>query len=115
MTHDSRLMNYLVRMVVPLRREFGRSLDVHHFLHDLSYAKEVLEDALKSQDPRLREYASYVQQLLHGPRVPAAPPPPPAPADAPAAKAAAKPAAPEDAQAEALKQQIMKKYTSGLR
>ncbi|MBC7955089.1 MAG: hypothetical protein H7Y33_04345, partial [Cytophagales bacterium] len=59
---NSHLMNYLVRMITQLRREFGRSLDVTQFLHDFTCAREVMEQALSSQDPRLREYATYVQQ-----------------------------------------------------
>lgn len=110
---DSQLMNYLVRMVVPLRREFGRSLDVAQFLHDFAYAKEVIDQALGSQDARLREYALYVQQRYHGPRVADSPSP-----EAVAAKVAAAPAAPEQdtAAAEAeLRAKMLKKYTSGLR
>ena len=62
------LMNTLVRMVVPMRREFGRQLDVRHFLHDLQYAHEVIQQALTSQDARLLQYARYVQEHHLGPR-----------------------------------------------
>lgn len=113
---DSQLMNYVVRMIVPMRREFGRALDVRQFLHDFAYAREVMDQALGSQDPRLREYANYVAQRYHGPRV----------ADSPAAPGAvaaqvAKPVAPapaarsvEEEEAE-LRARMMKKYTDGLR
>jgi hypothetical protein len=119
---DSDLMNTLVRMVVPMRREFGRQLDVRHFLHDLEYAKEVIQQALTSQDPRLQHYASYLAAHHLGPRnatqAPKAAPadaPPTQPA-APAAPAAAKPA-PERSSptAEELRQRVMQKYTTGLR
>jgi hypothetical protein len=30
-------MSYLLRMVIPIKREFGRSLEVHQVLHDLPY------------------------------------------------------------------------------
>ena len=117
---DSQIMNYVVRMIVPLRREFGRNLDVGQFLHDFAYAREVIEQALGSQDARLREYAAYVQQRYHGPRV----------ADSPAAatsaggktaegKAAA--ATPEtsarstEADEAELRARMLKKYTDGLR
>lgn len=110
--NDSQIMNYVVRMIVPMRREFGRNLDVKQFLHDVAYAREVIEQALSSQDSRLREYANYVQQRYHGPRV----------ADSPAQPAvAAKPAAsaPEAAGTAAeeaeLKARMLKKYTDGLR
>ena len=65
---NSELMNYLVRMVVPMRREFGRSLDVRHFLHDLEYARDVIQQALTSQDARLLQYAKYVDEHHLGPR-----------------------------------------------
>ena len=116
---NSHLMNYLVRMITPLRRKFGRSLDVTQFLHDFAYAREVIEQALSSQDPRLREYAGYVQQRYHGPRVAestAAPPPSPAAAvpakPASASNAAASNAAAEEAE---LRARMLKKYTDGLR
>ncbi len=115
----SQIMNYLVRMIVPLRREFGRNLDVGQFLHDFSYAREVIDQALSSQDPRLREYANYVQQRHHGPRVADSPAPPSA-ASAAASTAApsGKPAAGDGnlaADEAALKARMLKKYTSGLR
>lgn len=114
----SQIMNYLVRMIVPLRREFGRSLDVRQFLHDVSYAREVMEEALSSQDPRLREYANYVQQRFHGPRVAdspavsAAPVAPPAKAAPTASSASADSTAADEA---ALRARMLKKYTDGLR
>jgi hypothetical protein len=111
---DSQLMNYLVRMIVPMRREFGRSVDVQQFLHDFAYAKEVIDQALGSQDARLREYANYVQQRHHGARVADSPPPPAAEATA---QAVAKSAPPADSAAEEaeLRARMLKKYTSGLR
>jgi hypothetical protein len=113
---DNQLMNYLVRMIVPLRREFGRSLDVQQFLHDFVYAREVIEQALGSQDARLREYAVYVQQRYHGPRVADSPPPPAAAAPAAAAEPAAKTGAADTAADEAeLRARMLKKYTNGLR
>ena len=133
---DSKIVNYLVRMVVPLRREFGQHLDVQHFLHDLDYAQEVLKKALSSQDTRLREHAEYVSKLKFGPRVgdahsaiaaTAAAAPvatatssPEVPGerrkssrDAPVA--ATQPTATPLSAEEEMKARIMKKYTSGLR
>lgn len=121
---DSQLMNYLVRMVVPMRREFGRQLDVHQFLHDFAYAREVLDEALKSSDSRLVEYARYVETRLNGPRIANA-----TPAAAAAAPAAAVvPGVPDPpvhkhggsshaggATAEEMRARILKKYTDGLR
>lgn len=122
--HDSQLMNYVVRMVVPMRREFGRQLNVGQFLHDFAYAREVLDEALRSQDARLLDYAKYVERRMHGPRIAdsatAAPataaPAPAAPAPAapvPEAAAAALPAG--NPSAEELRARVLKKYTTGLR
>lgn len=109
---DSQLMNYLVRMVVPMRREFGRNLNVGQFLHDVSYAREVLDEALRSQDPRLLDYAKYVERRLHGPRIADTPKVPPPPA---AAEPAAAPPPAGGPTAEELRARVLKKYTSGLR
>ena len=76
---DTDLMNYAVRMVIPMRREFGTTLDVPHFLHDFTYAREILQQARQSRDPRLREYAAYMETKLFGPRA-SAPPAAPLPA-----------------------------------
>ena len=111
--NDSQIMNYVVRMIVPMRREFGRSLDVKQFLHDVLYAREVIEQALSSQDPRLREYAIYVQQRYHGPRV--ADSPAPVAASAKPAASTAAPASSTAADEAELKARMLKKYTDGLR
>lgn len=102
---DSQLMNIVVRMVVPMRREFGRSLDVQQFLRDRAYAEEVLATALSSQDPRLLEYARYAQSRLLGAR-----------ATAPASRPGVAPAPAPDRQTEdELRAKVLKKYTGGLR
>ena len=120
---DNEILNYLVRMVVPMRREFGRKLDVGQFMHDFQYATEVLEQARASADPRLREYALYVEKRVHGARIadstPAAPTPTPAPATKSVVPAAASTPAPspaaDKATEEELRARVLKKYTSGLR
>ncbi len=117
---EQEVLNTVVRMVVPMRREFGRQLDVRHFLHDLEYAQEVIQQALTSQDPRLQHYASYLAAHHLGPRnatqsskapMPEAPSTPPTAAERPA------PTAPERSNptAEELRQRVLKKYTAGLR
>jgi hypothetical protein len=114
---NSQIMNYLVRMVVPMRREFGRNLDVEHFLHDGAYAREVLQHARGSQDPRLRDYAAHVEKALRHEGDAAAMAGGTMPAD-PDTPAAAPPAGtPEtDAQEEeALRAIMLKKYVGGLR
>ena len=102
---DSQLMNIVVRMVTPMRREFGRSLNVQQFLRDRAYAEEVLATALTSQDPRLLEYARYAQSRLLGARA-AAPTSHPGVAPAPA---------PSPGTEEELRAKVLKKYTGGLR
>ena len=123
---NSELMNYLVRMVVPMRREFGRQLDVRNFLHDLEYAREVIQQALTSQDARLLQYAKYIQEHHLGPRNASNSGAPAAKADKPAGKASDKPAAPAPTEtievplstnptAEEMRERVLRKYTSGLR
>ena len=111
----SELMNYLVRMVVPMRREFGRQLDVRHFLHDLEYAREVIQQALTSQDARLLQYAKYVAEHRLGPSNAA---------NAPAAQADKAPDGSSESievplsanpTAAELRERVLRKYTSGLR
>lgn len=119
---DSELMNYLVRMVVPMRREFGRALDVRHFLHDLEYAREVIQQALTSQDARLLQYAKYVEEHHLGPRN-ASNAAPSARAEKTAEKPAAATAPSEKIElplsanptAEEMRERVLRKYTSGLR
>lgn len=55
------LMATAVRMVTPLRREFGRTLDVSHFLDNAAYAMEIIALAISSKDARLRSYATFLQ------------------------------------------------------
>jgi hypothetical protein len=95
-------------------------------MHDFEYRQDVLDQAMRSQDSRLREYAEYVQRLMSGPRTVANPPAPPA-ADAKAsiiedisAAADAKDKAAEKASGtksreDEMRDQIMRKYTTGLR
>ena len=61
-------MNHVVRMVTPMRREFGFALDVVSVLRNVSYAREVIERAKASQDARLREHADYLELKIFGPR-----------------------------------------------
>lgn len=116
---DNEILNYLVRMVVPMRREFGRKLDVGQFMHDFQYATEVLEQARASADPRLREYGLYVEKRVHGARIADSTSPAPTPAPARAAVTATAPPAPSPAADKAtedeLRARVLKKYTSGLR
>jgi hypothetical protein len=114
---NSELMNYLVRMVVPMRREFGRQLDVRHFLHDLEYAREVIQQALSSQDPRLLQYAKYVSDHHLGPRNASNTPPSARTNKAATAAPAETVEVPLSANptAEEMRERVLRKYTSGLR
>jgi hypothetical protein len=137
------MLNYVIRMVVPMKREFGESLDVQQFMRDASYSKRILAQARTSQDQRLRDYADYVSRHMHGARdnatgisaaaaaaAAAAAPKPGLPAGkllhSPTAEAAAASPAPRSAPAAApavggeptaaeLRARMLKKYTSGLR
>lgn len=118
------VLNVVIRMVVPMRREFGRSLDVQQFMHDPGYAQTVLEQALASRDERLRQYAQQVQQHLFGPRVASSPapavpaaalPPTAAASVAEAAPAAAAPAPVADPTEAELRARMLRRYTTGLR
>jgi hypothetical protein len=118
------IMNVAIRIVTPMRREFGRSVDLHHFLHDFAYAKEVLDQAKTSQDERLRGYAATLESRLLGPRY-SAPMregmmPASAASAAPAAAPNAKQAAAEESSSAPLTEaemraKMMSKYKSGLR
>jgi hypothetical protein len=125
---DPAMLNYVIRMVVPMKREFGESLDVQQFMRDGKYSQRILAQARTSQDQRLRDYADYVSRHLHGARetAPAHAPAPMAhmpPSKAPTAPAApapksapaAAPAAGGEPTADELRARMMKKYTSGLR
>ncbi len=77
-TTDPALLNYVIRMVVPLKREFGESLDVQQFMRDTGYSQRILEQARSSQDQRLRDYAEYIGRHVHGARTTSAAPAAPA-------------------------------------
>ena len=135
---DAVVLNVVIRMIVPMRREFGRSLDVQQFMRDQNYAHDVLELALASRDERLRDYAQQVQLHLFGPRAATSPardtvpgalmdlPAAPAAAAAAAApvtavvapaaaSAAASPAPAADPTEAELRARMLRRYTSGLR
>jgi hypothetical protein len=115
---DSGIMNYALRMVIPMKREFGRSIDVQHFLHDFAYAKEVLDEARQSQNPKLREYAEYLDSRMMGPRHVA--PRAPAARQASSSENVLSSSTSSDHQAtlndeEEAKQLVLAKYRAGLR
>lgn len=132
-TDQASILNFVIRMVVPMRREFGRSLDVQQFMRDDGYAQAVLEQALTSRDQRLLDYAAYVSRHLGGARNMEPPTPrdgepatrpmhllaPEIPATAASAVTPATPTPAEapavDATEAELRARMLRKYTSGLR
>lgn len=112
---EGSILNFVVRMVVPMRREFGRSLDVQLFLRDADYARTVLDLALASRDQRLRDYAAYVARHLGGAREvdpPSAESTHPMVLEVPTAGA---PPAPRETTEAELRARMLNKYTKGLR
>lgn len=63
---DTEVLNNVMRLSIPLRREFSMSLDLQRFMRDATYAKEVIEQALASSDAKLRERASYLKARIFG-------------------------------------------------
>lgn len=120
---DSDTMNYVVRMVIPMRREFGCSLDVPHFMHDFTYAKEVIAQAKISQNERLREYAHLIDTRMFGPRYSAATLPRTAPTATPSVQEPFQPdeaidgsaPAPSQLSEHEMRLRMMAKYKGGLR
>lgn len=108
--HQSDFITHALKMVVPMRREFGRNVNVQTMLSDRQYAHEVFEMALSSSNAQLREQAAYLQRLLGGPRQVAAAP---AAAAAPPARAAAEPGV--DSELGRLQALQAAKYRAGLR
>ena len=119
MTHSDSssadVMNYLVRMVVPMRREFGRQLDVGLFLHDRAYALEVIGQALSSRDVRLLQYAKFVQQHHLGRSACDPAPAQPEQATPPQLNEAVEVPLGASPSAAELREQVLRKYTSGRR
>lgn len=64
LSQNPQVLDAVVRMVIPMRREFGCALDVQVFMRDAVYARMVLRQARTSQVQRLRDYAEVVQRNL---------------------------------------------------
>ena len=121
---DSDILNHVMRMVIPMRREHNRSLEVRQFMHDVAYAREIIEQALASKDLRLQEYGAYLSNKMFGPRNNALPQTlpsltstsakPAAPAVSEAVPASASIPAVEESEA-AMRARMMAKYKTGLR
>jgi hypothetical protein len=122
---DSDILNHVMRMVIPMRREYNRSLEVRQFMHDVAYAKEIIDQALVSKDTRLVENAAYLSNKMFGPRnaievsaahaaniAKAAGVPAPLPKAAPVVTA---PTPDEEESEAAMRARMMDKYKHGLR
>ena len=55
-----------MQLVVPMRREFRKSIDVQNFLYDLTYAKEVLDLAGSSRNEKVKENAEHLGRMVFG-------------------------------------------------
>lgn len=58
------MQNVLVRMVVPMRREFGCALDVQQMRRDRAYAESIVTQALTSRVESLRDCALLIGHHL---------------------------------------------------
>jgi len=76
-TARAALQNALVRMIIPMRREFGLAMDMQQMQHDIGYAQSIVNQALTSGTPQLRECAELVERYLQAARSRAAASPPP--------------------------------------
>lgn len=80
------MQNVLVRMVVPMRREFGCALDVQKMRRNPAYAEAIVAQALTSQVQSLRDSARLVGYHLGAAKAAQEPSPPTAERAAPAAE-----------------------------
>src|SRR5262245_5204574 len=102
----SEIIDHIVRMVVPVRREFGKSINVTRMLDDTVYAQSAFDLVLASQNEQLRKQASYLQTAILGPRNATA---------AQVAHARTAPPTTESEDARRARAETMGKYRSGLR
>jgi hypothetical protein len=58
------LQGAFLRLVVPMRREFGMAVDVPRMREDRAYAQFVVTRALTGQAPTLREAAAHIDGYL---------------------------------------------------
>ncbi len=75
-SHNAALQDTLVRMIVPMRREFGRAIEISQMLREPRYARAVIAEAMTSREERLRNYAALAERHL---RAAEKAPPSPAP------------------------------------
>ena len=62
------LQDAILRIVVPVRREFGVKLDVPRMRHDIDYAQFAVTLALASGSAEVHERAEYMQLCIRAAR-----------------------------------------------
>jgi hypothetical protein len=55
------VMDALVRLMTPMRREFNLSLDAARFIADQDYAIGMLKTAASSQQPNVQDIVTYLK------------------------------------------------------
>lgn len=68
LSNQSDIIGHALKMVVAMRREFGRNIDVMAIANDPVYARTVIDLAAGSTNARLREQAQYLESMISGPR-----------------------------------------------
>ena len=63
-TSKQPVMNYVLRLVIPVKREFGISLDVPQFMADRRYATEILNQVKGSTNPELLKNVAIITELI---------------------------------------------------
>jgi hypothetical protein len=111
---DGDVLNRVMRMVIPMRREYNRSLEVRQFMNDRVYAKDIIDQAIASKDDKLKENGAYLLHKLFGPRSDAQNAAAVQNPEISAASAPANTAAEEESEA-AMRARMMAKYKTGLR
>jgi hypothetical protein len=111
---DSDVLNRVMRMVVPMRREYNRSLEVRQFMNDAVYAKDIIDQAIASKDDKLKENGAYLSNKIFGPRNDVQNAAASQGSDIAAPSVPANTAAEEESEA-AMRARMMAKYKTGLR
>lgn len=62
--HTSDFITHALRLVVPMRREFGRSVNVQAMLDEPGYTRDVITLAMSSTNPQVRAEAVFLQGLV---------------------------------------------------
>ena len=63
---DRELLDVLIRLMTPFRRQFQQSLDVNRFLVDATYAIDVVDRLLRADDPKILGVGEFLRSRLSG-------------------------------------------------